>query len=298
VKLPTVVPTPSPAGHHSWLKAHVPMTPSGSLRPCCEFVKETGDVEFFDMSSRWQTGRATVYEHMKRAPRFLAEQSDRTGICKGLRADWNDCLNLGRWWKAPGLVPPLLGADGVIEAGRFLKGTRTSAGTRHGCRRAIGVRDAPLVENGYQGLTRKGIRIDRGQQRRKDFLESTASFPYPDSPPPSAGNPAWTRLYRTSLTLWHPLVWPCFTKPDETSDTSPGCIRHQGERCNLQSSQPWAWSQNASWGEGTGKWNSTTRSSPANQNDMIEIREAEPYSYVQSSWEKTIARMGEPGIRG
>ena len=40
-------------------------------------------------------GEATVYEHLKRALDFSAEQVGRTGICKGLRADWNDCLNLG-----------------------------------------------------------------------------------------------------------------------------------------------------------------------------------------------------------
>ena len=40
-------------------------------------------------------GEATVYEHLKRALDFSAEQVGPTGICKGLRADWNDCLNLG-----------------------------------------------------------------------------------------------------------------------------------------------------------------------------------------------------------
>ncbi len=40
-------------------------------------------------------GEATVYEHLKRALDFSAEQVGATGICKGLRADWNDCLNLG-----------------------------------------------------------------------------------------------------------------------------------------------------------------------------------------------------------
>ena len=40
-------------------------------------------------------GEGTVYEHMKRALDFSAEQIGNNGICKGLRADWNDCLNLG-----------------------------------------------------------------------------------------------------------------------------------------------------------------------------------------------------------
>jgi cellobiose phosphorylase len=37
----------------------------------------------------------TVYGHMKRGLDFTAEQRGANGICLGLRADWNDCLNLG-----------------------------------------------------------------------------------------------------------------------------------------------------------------------------------------------------------
>src|SRR6185295_16189930 len=40
-------------------------------------------------------GAATVYEHLKRALDFSAKYIGSTGICLGLRADWNDCLNLG-----------------------------------------------------------------------------------------------------------------------------------------------------------------------------------------------------------
>ena len=62
----------------------------------CEYVKETGDIAFFDHVVPFADGgEATVYEHMKRALDFSAEQIGATGICKGLRADWNDCLNLG-----------------------------------------------------------------------------------------------------------------------------------------------------------------------------------------------------------
>ena len=62
----------------------------------CEYVKETGDVALFDQVVPFaDAGEATVYEHLKRALDFSAEQVGPTGICKGLRADWNDCLNLG-----------------------------------------------------------------------------------------------------------------------------------------------------------------------------------------------------------
>ena len=62
----------------------------------CEYVKETGELELFDEVVPFaDEGEATVYEHLKRALDFSAEQVGATGICKGLRADWNDCLNLG-----------------------------------------------------------------------------------------------------------------------------------------------------------------------------------------------------------
>ncbi|MCR5578954.1 MAG: hypothetical protein K6F74_07065, partial [Prevotella sp.] len=32
---------------------------------------------------------------MKRILDFSTEQVGASGVCKGLRADWNDCLNLG-----------------------------------------------------------------------------------------------------------------------------------------------------------------------------------------------------------
>ena len=62
----------------------------------CEYVKETGETELFDLVVPYADGgEATVYEHLRRALDFSAEQVGPTGICKGLRADWNDCLNLG-----------------------------------------------------------------------------------------------------------------------------------------------------------------------------------------------------------
>jgi N,N'-diacetylchitobiose phosphorylase len=41
------------------------------------------------------TKPGSVYEHLKRILDFSAEQTGPHGICKGLRADWNDCLHLG-----------------------------------------------------------------------------------------------------------------------------------------------------------------------------------------------------------
>ncbi|MCK5000001.1 MAG: hypothetical protein KAS23_10710, partial [Anaerohalosphaera sp.] len=61
----------------------------------CEYVKETGDVEFFDAKVKYaDKGTGTVYEHLKKALDFSAKHVADNGICQGLRADWNDCINL------------------------------------------------------------------------------------------------------------------------------------------------------------------------------------------------------------
>ncbi len=62
----------------------------------CEFVKETGDTDFFlEVVPYADGGKGTVYEHMTKILDFSAEHVGPHGICHGLRADWNDCLNLG-----------------------------------------------------------------------------------------------------------------------------------------------------------------------------------------------------------
>ena len=61
-----------------------------------EYIKETGNVSFADEIFRYaDEGEGTVYEHMIRILDFSDRQVGEHGICKGLRADWNDCLNLG-----------------------------------------------------------------------------------------------------------------------------------------------------------------------------------------------------------
>ena len=61
-----------------------------------QYIKETGELGFADeMITYADGGEGTVYEHMRRILDFSARQIGRNGICKGLRADWNDCLNLG-----------------------------------------------------------------------------------------------------------------------------------------------------------------------------------------------------------
>ncbi|MDR2620294.1 MAG: hypothetical protein LBC29_04155, partial [Propionibacteriaceae bacterium] len=116
VKLPTVVPSKASDLVHGLADAcsddHLWLVPS-----VVQYVVETGDLEFLDEvipfadSAMSLAERAavigadaaathdpeptTVYQHLLRAIEFSYAQVGDNGIAKGLRADWNDCLNLG-----------------------------------------------------------------------------------------------------------------------------------------------------------------------------------------------------------
>jgi cellobiose phosphorylase len=92
----------------------------------CEYVKETGDVALFDQVLPFaDAGEATVYEHLKRSLDFSAEQVGQTGICKGLRADWNDCLNLGGGESAMVSFMHYWALRAFVEAAEYLGRRRT-----------------------------------------------------------------------------------------------------------------------------------------------------------------------------
>lgn len=69
---------------HLWLLLAVPA-----------YIKETGDSAFLSEIVEYaDAGSGTVYEHLRRALEFSWQERGPHGLCKGLAADWNDCLNL------------------------------------------------------------------------------------------------------------------------------------------------------------------------------------------------------------
>ena len=93
---PTVVPTPDRSQIVHGLKDVCADDALWLVGTIVQYVKETGDLAFVDRTVGYAGGgEGTVYDHMRRILDFSAEQTGAHGICKGLRADWNDCLNLG-----------------------------------------------------------------------------------------------------------------------------------------------------------------------------------------------------------
>lgn len=95
-KSPTVVPTPDKSQIIHGLKDACADDALWLVSAIVQYVKETGDLVFPDLVVGYADGgEGTVYDHMKRILEFAANQVGANGVCKGLRADWNDCLNLG-----------------------------------------------------------------------------------------------------------------------------------------------------------------------------------------------------------
>ena len=93
---PTVIPSPDKSQIVHGLKDACADDALWLVPAIVQYVKETGDLSFVDQVLPYADGgEETVYDHIKRILDFSARQVGQNGICKGLRADWNDCLNLG-----------------------------------------------------------------------------------------------------------------------------------------------------------------------------------------------------------
>ena len=101
-KSPTVIPEPDKDSIIHGLKDACSDDALWLVAAVTEYIKETGDRDFASLqlpyADTFLEGKKeteSVYGHLKRILDFSTEQVGQTGICKGLRADWNDCLNLG-----------------------------------------------------------------------------------------------------------------------------------------------------------------------------------------------------------
>ncbi|HTY60370.1 MAG TPA: N,N'-diacetylchitobiose phosphorylase [Bacteroidota bacterium] len=287
VKLPTVVPTPSAADIIHGLEDTCSDDALWIVATICEFVKETGDLAFFDTVVPFADGgEATVYEHMKRALDFSAEQVGSTGICKGLRADWNDCLNLGggesamvsfmHHWALLNFIEAAVRLGRKDDVARY---SALAAKVKAACERELW--DGSWY---IRGITRKGMKIGTNANAEgKVFLESNSWAVLSDVAPKERGIKCMDAVYEH---LYSPygihLVWPTFTKPDDDIGYVTRVYRGIKENGAIFSHpNPWAVVAECKLGRGDRAMEFYDALLPYNQNDRIEIREAEPYSYCQ-----------------
>jgi N,N'-diacetylchitobiose phosphorylase len=287
VKLPTVVPTPSPADIIHGLKDTCSDDHLWIIASVCEYVKETGEVGFFDQVIPFADGgEATVYEHLKRGLDFSDEQIGKSGICLGLRADWNDCLNLGGGESAMVSFLHHWALVNFVEAAKFLgreADVKKYSAMAEKVRRAC---ETTLWDGKWylRGFTKKGIKIGSHESREgKIFLESNTLAVLSEAAPREHAISCMDSVDKHLYSKFgiH-LLWPAFSQPDDDIGYLTRVYKGIKENAAIFSHpNPWAIVAECKLGRGDRAMKFYDSMLPYNQNDQIEIRQSEPYSYCQ-----------------
>ncbi len=287
VKLPTVVPTPSPADIIHGIKDVCSDDALWLVASICEWIVETGDLSFFDYVVPYADGgEGTVYEHLKKILDFSAEYTGANGICQGLRADWNDCLNLGggqsvmvsfmHHWALQIFIESAkkLGREEDVE-----KYTAMAAKVKQACEEQTWDGEWYL-----RGFTKKGIKIGTHESEEgKVFLNAPSWAVYSDVASKERAIQCMDAVDKYLFSKYgiH-LVLPSYSKPDDDIGYITRVYKGIKENGAIFSHpNPWALIAECKLGNGDRAMKYYDAILPYNQNDIIEIRQAEPYSYCQ-----------------
>jgi len=286
-KSPTVTPAPSRKSIVHGIEDACSDDALWLVVSICEYVKETGDDALFREAVPFaDQGEATVYEHLKRALDFSARHVGASGICQGLRADWNDCLNLGGGESAMVSFLHFWALEAFVEAARYLgcEGdaraySALAEKVRAACERELWDGDWYL-----RGITAKGVKIGAHENAEgKIFLESNTWAVVSGAASAERGRMAMDAVDRYLYSEYgiH-LAWPAFSMPDDDIGFVTRVYRGIKENAAIFSHpNPWAVIAECRLGRGSRAMKFYDALLPSRQNDRIEIREAEPYSYCQ-----------------
>ncbi|MDY3918353.1 MAG: N,N'-diacetylchitobiose phosphorylase [Candidatus Limivivens sp.] len=286
-KSPTVVPTPSVKDMIHGLEDTCSDDALWLVASIVEYVKETGDFGFVDeVYSYADGGQGTVYEHMKRILDFSARQVGGHGICRGLRADWNDCLNLGGGESAMVSFLHVWALGAFLELAGYLE--RKEDVEKYGAMRehVIQVCSRELWDGEWfiRGITKSGRKIGTHEDREgRIHLESNAWAVLSGAADQERGIRAMDSVDEALFTPYGIMLnGPSYTVPDEeigfVTRVYPG-LKENGSI--FSHPNPWAWAAECVLGRGDRAMKFYNALCPYYQNDKIEIREAEPYSYCQ-----------------
>ncbi|MDO5111797.1 MAG: N,N'-diacetylchitobiose phosphorylase [Clostridia bacterium] len=286
-KSPTVVPMPERSSVIHGIQDVCSDDALWLVAAVVNYIKETGALDFADAVIGYaEGGEGTVYEHLCRILDFSGRQVGAHGVCKGLRADWNDCLNLGggesamvsflHHWALRQFIPLAKKLGRNDDARRY-------ADMAENVRRVC---EDVLWDGAWyiRGITADGRRIGtKSDAEGRVHLESNAWAVLSGV---ATGERARLALQAIDEYLYTPfglvLNAPPYTKTDDgigfVTRVYPG-LKENG--AIFSHPNPWAWCAACIAGDGALAMKFYDALSPYNQNDRIETRQAEPYTYCQ-----------------
>ena len=286
-KSPTVKPTPEASSMVHGLKDTCSDDALWLVPSICEFIRETGDMSFLsEVFGYADGGQGTVLEHMEKILEFSAKQIGSHGICLGLRADWNDCLNLGggesalvsflHFWAIDEFID-LLEHCGATEKVPYYKQMQEKV--RKACEKELWDGDWYI-----RGFTKSGKKI--GTHTNKEGKVHLESNSWAVCSGLAKGEHARKAVEAIDKYLWGEwgihLNAPSYGTPDDEVGFITRVYKGIKENGAIFSHpNPWAWVAAAKIGQGETAMRFYDSLCPARQNDKIEVRQSEPYTYCQ-----------------
>lgn len=286
-KSPTVVPTPRAEDMIHGIEDACSDDALWLIPSIVEYIKETGEFTFADEVITYADGgEGTVYEHMMRILDFSAREVGESGICKGLRADWNDCLNLGGGESALVTFLHVWALNNFLELAKYREDGEAVKKYEDMLSKVMEVCDTKLWDEQWfiRGVTKNGKRIGTMEDTEgRIHLESNAWAVLSGAASYEKGKMAMDSIDEHLYTPYGIMLnGPAYTVPDEDIGFVTRVYPGLKENASIFSHpNPWAWAAECVLGRGDRAMKFYNALCPCLQNDMIEVRESEPYSYCQ-----------------
>ena len=286
-KSPTVIPTPDKSQIVHGIKDACADDALWLVSSVVQYVKESGDSGFMDEIVTYADGgEGTVYEHLTRILDFSAREVGQNGVCKGLRADWNDCLNLGGGESAMVSFLHLWALENFCALAKHLGREKDAGRYRAMAERVRWIGRENLWDGRWfiRGITADGRRIGtQNDAEGRVHMESNTWAVISGAATREQGLSAMDSVDEYLYTEYGLMLnAPCYTKPDDgigfVTRVYPG-LKENG--AIFSHPNPWAWVAEAILGRGARAMKFYNALCPALQNDRIEVRQSEPYSYCQ-----------------
>lgn len=287
VKLPTVVPSPNAGDIVHGLEDTCSDDALWLVASVCEWIVENGELEFFDKIIPYADGGAgTVYDHLTKILDFSDRYIGQSGICQGLRADWNDCLNLGGGESAMVSFLHYWAIKIFVESAQQLNRMNDVEKYQAMAEKVRKACEDQLWDGEWyiRGFTKKGKKIGTKEtEKGKVFLNSQSWAVYSGVASEERGKQCMDAVdkYLYSKYGLH-LFWPAYSEPDDDIGYVTRVYKGIKENASIFSHpNPWAVIAECKLGRGNRAMKFYDSILPYNQNDMIETRQSEPYTYCQ-----------------
>ncbi len=263
------------------------------------YVGETGDTDFYRKVLPYaDEGSDTVLGHLRRALEFNLRRSGANGLPCGLKADWNDCLELGHKGETVFVAFQLrYGLMTYAEICQMLGESDEVIWAKE----KLSILDRNIDEKAWDGeWYKRAFRHDglpfgsSENEEGKIFLNPQSWAVYSGHASPEKGRKAMNAVKEHLATEYGLMICsPPYEKTDYTVIRATLMNKGMKENAGIfNHTQGWAVIAETMLGNSRRAWEYFRAYLPSAYNDKAEIREIEPYVYAQSTHSKYSPRYG------